>query len=95
MRPLRRSAGFGFQVGRPLALEWDNSIHMWTNYNMRERYLCDGLCLKGRFERPKEILDKAMNQCLPEGKKTKLRWRWYFDGNDVVRSPHGPRWCEC
>ena len=72
-----------FCTGRPISLEWGFILYVWTKYNIRERYLRDGLCRNGRFERAKEILDKAMNSCMPEGKRTELRWWWSFDDNDI------------
>ena len=91
LRHLRDSTGIRFQIGRPLSLEWNSILYVWTNYNMRERYLCDGLAITGRFEQSKPFLDKAMNECLPEATKTELRWWWSLSDNAVVRSPHGPR----
>ena len=80
---LRSLTRVEFCTGRPISLEWGFILYVWTNYNIRERYLRDGLCRNGRFERTKEILDKAMNSCKPEGKRTELRWWWSFDDNDI------------
>ena len=66
------------------SLEWDSILYVWTNYNYEEKYLCNGLALKGRFERAKKFVNEAMNECLPEGKRTELQWWWSFDDNEVV-----------
>ena len=73
-RHLRDSIRVAFQIGRPLSLEWDKILFVWTNYNYEEKYRCNGLALKGRFERAKKFVNEAMNECFPEGKRTELRW---------------------
>ncbi|EJF59642.1 hypothetical protein DICSQDRAFT_181805 [Dichomitus squalens LYAD-421 SS1] len=80
---LREASGLAFTIGRPLSLEWDRILYVWTNYDMAERYLGDGLSQKGRFEEAKKVMDEAMNECLPDGKKSELLWWWSFDDNDV------------
>ncbi|TBU52890.1 hypothetical protein BD310DRAFT_888743 [Dichomitus squalens] len=79
---LRRSTGFVFEIGRPLSLEWDRILYVWTNYDIEEKYFGYGFSRKGRFEAAKKIVDEAMNECLPDGKKSELLWWWSFD-NDV------------
>ena len=70
------------EVGRPFSLEWERILYIWTNYNIEKVY--DKLAYNGKFERIRKILDDAMNECLPDGKRTELQWWWSFDDNEVV-----------
>ncbi|TBU36370.1 hypothetical protein BD309DRAFT_1072060 [Dichomitus squalens] len=80
---LRKASGFEFTKERPLSLEWDRILYVWTNYDIEEKYFSYGFSQKGRFEEAKKVMDEAMNECLPEGQKSELLWWWSFDDNDV------------
>ena len=77
-----RATGQRLEVGRPFSLKYPKILYMWTNYNMDDEY--DDFGRPDRYDKVVNFLNTAMNECLPEGKKTELQWWWSWDDNDVV-----------
>ena len=78
----RRATGQRLEIGRPFSFRYSKILYMWTNYNMDEEYHDFGR--PDRYDKVVELLGTAMNECLPEGQKTELKWWWSWDDNDVV-----------
>ncbi|PIL36475.1 hypothetical protein GSI_00164 [Ganoderma sinense ZZ0214-1] len=81
---LMRGSKHPLWIGRPLSFKYSKILYMWTNYNMDEE--CDDCGRPDRYDKVIDFLDTAMNECLPEGQKSKLQWWWSWDDNDVVRA---------
>ncbi|KAM5540696.1 hypothetical protein V8D89_005727 [Ganoderma adspersum] len=77
----RRATGQRLEIGRPFSFKYSKILYMWTNYNMDEEYNDFGR--PDRYDKVVGLLGSAMNECLPEGQETKLKWWWSWDENDV------------
>ena len=81
----RGACALGLTVDRPVSLEWQHILVVWSTDNYKEGY---GLYKRGSWERVEKFIDDAMNECLPEGckRRTSLAWWWSYK-NRLVRYP--------
>ena len=72
----REARALGLTVERPVSLEWQNILVVWSTDNYKEGY---GMYAQfGTWKRVEKFIDDAMNECLPEGcqRRTSLAWWW-------------------
>ena len=72
-------------VDRPISLEWDKMLVLWSTDDYEKQYTIYDR--PGKWERVKKFIDDALNECLPEGceRRTSLAWWWSFE-NSLVSS---------
>ena len=68
----------------PASRKWKRMLVLWDTRDYEETY--DTYQRRGTWERVRNFIDDALNECLPEGceRRTSLEW-WWSRENRLVR----------
>ena len=72
----------------PVSREWNWMLVLWDTRDYEEAFATYQAL--GRWERVKNFIDDALNECLPEGceRRTSLEWWWSRENRLVRRNLH-------